>query len=99
MKKVRPRETYLFSILLDFYVDFLSAGAGGGLHDGADRLGDLAMLADDHAHVILSNTQSEIDGVILFGFQDGDFIGTVNDRLSDLDQGLFQVNHVSSPDP
>jgi hypothetical protein len=97
-KKVR-RATYLFSVLLDFDVDLLAACAGSSLHHGADSLSNLTVLTDNHTHIILCNAQNEVNGVVVFGLQNGDFIGTVNDCFRNLDQGFLQINHVSSPDP
>lgn len=83
-------------LLLDFDVDLFATGTGSGLHHGANCFCNFTVLTDNHTHIVRSNTENEIDGVVILILDYGDFIGTVNDRLSDLNQGFFQVNHLSS---
>ena len=54
-----------FRLSVDFHRHFGIRAGGGGAHDGAHRLGDAALLADDPAHIVGRHVQMEHDGAIL----------------------------------
>ena len=68
----------------DLHVDPLSALGGGCLDDRTDGLGDAAVTADDHAHVVGGDREGQGDGSFILLTDDLDLVGAIYDGGSDV---------------
>ena len=66
-------------------------------HNCADCLGDLAVFADNHTHIILGNAENQLYLATINGLGNGNGVGIINDRFRNIAQGFFQIGHKKSP--